>query len=65
MCGFVGFTAVDYDREANQAIVKDMSDRIAHRGPDDEGFFVDDVWIWGFHRRPWGLRDGGVSYRRI
>ena len=42
MCGFVGFTAVDYDRETNQAVIKDMADRIAHRGPDDEGFFVDD-----------------------
>ena len=41
MCGFVGFTAVDYDRETNQAVIKDMADRIAHRGPDDEGFFVD------------------------
>ena len=42
MCGFVGFTAVDYDTDTNKAVVKDMADRIAHRGPDDEGFFVDD-----------------------
>ena len=38
MCGFVGFTAVDYDTDTNKAVVKDMADRIAHRGPDDEGF---------------------------
>ena len=40
MCGFVGFTAVDYDTDTNKAVVKDMADRIAHRGPDDEGFFL-------------------------
>ena len=42
MCGFVGFTTVDYDRAINAETVKDMADRIAHRGPDDEGFFLDD-----------------------
>ena len=50
MCGFVGFTAVDFDRETNKAVVKDMADRIAHRGPDDEGFFVDDDIAMGFRR---------------
>ena len=50
MCGFVGFTAVDYDTETNRAIVKDMADRIIHRGPDDEGFFVDDDIAMGFRR---------------
>ena len=56
MCGFVGFTAVDYDIETNRAIVKDMADRIAHRGPDDEGFFRDREHRDGFspplHHRP-------------
>ena len=32
MCGFVGFTAVDFDEGVNRAIVKDMADRIIHRG---------------------------------
>lgn len=50
MCGFVGFTAVDYDQETNQAVVKDMADRIAHRGPDDEGFYVDGGIAMGFRR---------------
>lgn len=50
MCGFVGFTTVDYSADANRAIVKDMADRIAHRGPDDEGFFVDDGIAMGFRR---------------
>lgn len=50
MCGFVGFTTVDFDEEANRSIVKDMADRIAHRGPDDEGFFVNDRIAMGFRR---------------
>lgn len=50
MCGFVGFTTVDYDSETNRAIVKDMADRIIHRGPDDEGYYVDDSIAMGFRR---------------
>lgn len=50
MRGFVGFTAVDCSRETNRAVVKDMADRIAHRGPDEEGFFVDDDIAMGFRR---------------
>lgn len=50
MCGFVGFTAVDYDTPTNQAIIKDMADRIIHRGPDDEGYFVNDDIAMGFRR---------------
>ena len=42
MCGFVGFTTVDFDEATNRAIVKDMADRIIHRGPDDEGYVVTD-----------------------
>ena len=29
---------------------RDMADRIAHRGPDDEGFFVTDDIAMGFRR---------------
>ncbi|MCL2332092.1 MAG: asparagine synthetase B, partial [Actinomycetia bacterium] len=41
MCGFVGYLDpgnVDYD---HQATIKAMADTIAHRGPDDESYFVD------------------------
>ncbi len=50
MCGFVGFTTVDYAEDVNRAIVKDMADRIIHRGPDDEGYFVNDSIAMGFRR---------------
>lgn len=49
MCGFVGF--VDKNPEnKKKKIIKKMGDLIAHRGPDGEGFFVDDFVALG-HRR--------------
>ena len=37
MCGIVGFTGI---RENRERILKSMTDAIAHRGPDGEGFYV-------------------------
>ena len=39
MCGIVGWVSSDRERQA-AALVKAMADRISHRGPDDEGFFL-------------------------
>ena len=50
MCGFVGFSAVDFDEATNAAIVKDMADRIIHRGPDEDGYFVNNSIAMGFRR---------------
>lgn len=50
MCGFVGFTTVDYDADTNLAIAHDMADRIKHRGPDDDGYYVNDQIAMGFRR---------------
>jgi asparagine synthase (glutamine-hydrolysing) len=48
MCGFAGFFGTgDYDREQ---VVRAMSEKIAHRGPDGEGIYVDDHVALG-HRR--------------
>lgn len=50
MCGvsgFIGRTATDKDRKA---ILKEMMDKIAHRGPDQEGMFVDENVALGFRR---------------
>ena len=49
MCGFVGFIDNKKKNEKNK-IIKQMSDRIAHRGPDGEGFYVDNMIALG-HRR--------------
>ncbi|MCL2619450.1 MAG: asparagine synthase (glutamine-hydrolyzing) [Defluviitaleaceae bacterium] len=45
MCGFTGFTG----RE-NNAVLKAMTDKIAHRGPDGEGYFTADGVNFGFRR---------------
>jgi len=47
MCGIVGFI----DKEKNKdKIIKKMADRIAHRGPDGEGYYTDKLVALG-HRR--------------
>jgi asparagine synthase (glutamine-hydrolysing) len=51
MCGIVGF--VDFGghaRDQAHASVRRMADSIIHRGPDEEGFYVDDFVALG-HRR--------------
>ena len=49
MCGFCGF--VDrLDQKDKNKIIKDMADRIIHRGPDSEGYFTDDRVAMGFRR---------------
>ena len=49
MCGFVGFTVTSsvIDRKK---IIKDMSDTIIHRGPDSEGFYINNNITLGFRR---------------
>lgn len=47
MCGITGF--VSKEKNKNK-IIKKMADRIAHRGPDAEGFYTDDFVALG-HRR--------------
>lgn len=49
MCGIVGF--VDHKSlKEKKTIIKKMAERIKHRGPDDAGYFSDDVISLG-HRR--------------
>lgn len=49
MCGFVGYlsSSTEYDR---LSVVTEMADIIAHRGPDSDGYFVDEVAALGFRR---------------
>jgi len=47
MCGFVGYVN---KKEKEQKIIKAMSDMIAHRGPDDEKYYVDDLVAFGYRR---------------
>ena len=50
MCGFVGMFNNSSDRDENQRIIKAMADKIAHRGPDQDDYFVDDQVSLGFRR---------------
>lgn len=49
MCGLNGWFNVD-GSPADLAAVRRMRDRLAHRGPDDEGEFVDGPLAFGFRR---------------
>jgi asparagine synthase (glutamine-hydrolysing) len=49
MCGFVGFStnSIDIDK---QSVIQEMMNTIGHRGPDSDGYFVDDNVTLGFRR---------------
>jgi asparagine synthase (glutamine-hydrolysing) len=49
MCGLSGFVCLD-QRPADPAIVRRMTATLRHRGPDDEGYYVDGPVALG-HRR--------------
>ena len=49
MCGFVGFVGKQ-SKEKKRKIIKDMSDMIVHRGPDSDGYYIDDNVALGFRR---------------
>jgi asparagine synthase (glutamine-hydrolysing) len=50
MCGIAGYIYLDKEKQASREIAKRMTDVIAHRGPDGEGFFIDKNLALG-HRR--------------
>ena len=49
MCGIAGIIYRD-NRKVNKEEIKKITDIIAHRGPDDEGFYFGDNFAFG-HRR--------------
>lgn len=49
MCGIVG--SINFrEAPADKDLIKRMADTMAHRGPDDAGFFFDDHVSFGFRR---------------
>lgn len=48
MCGISG--AIGFDSSQGASIIQKMNERLQHRGPDDEGFFVENKVAFG-HRR--------------
>ena len=47
MCGIAGYIST---KKPTKKVIKAMTDRIIHRGPDGEGFYLDDHCALG-HRR--------------
>lgn len=56
MCGLVGFVSKDKNK---RKIIKDMADIIVHRGPDSDGYYVDNDIALGFRRLSIIDLDGG------
>jgi asparagine synthase (glutamine-hydrolysing) len=50
MCGICGKLNFDRDNEVSQALLKAMADSIAHRGPDDDGYYFAGQIGLGFRR---------------
>ena len=50
MCGIVGYMDLRRERPAEQSVVMNMADKVAHRGPDSFGYFVDGSTALGFRR---------------
>lgn len=53
MCGFVGFwNPRDFNPDEARSLIKRMTDTIIHRGPDDEGYYIDNdaALALGFRR---------------
>ncbi|MFZ2523264.1 MAG: asparagine synthase (glutamine-hydrolyzing), partial [Minisyncoccia bacterium] len=48
MCGVTGI--IDKNLENKESVIQKMTDRIAHRGPDDQGFFIDRNVALGMRR---------------
>ena len=53
MCGIVGFFNHDYSGPLDATLLDRMSSSVKHRGPDDQGQYVD---------RPSGV---GIGHRRL
>ena len=55
MCGICGW--VDWRSEADEAVVRRMIARLAHRGPDGEGFWRDPTGVAALGHRRLGVLD--------
>jgi len=50
MCGICGKIYFDHSRAVNKSELKGMTDLLVHRGPDDEGFYINRNIGLGFRR---------------
>lgn len=59
MCGIVGFYKEELENK--EEIIKKMADKIKHRGPDGEGFYIDNKIALGHRRLSIIDIDGGTQ----
>ncbi len=59
MCGFVGFLNEEANDAENNKVIRDMADKIVHRGPDMDDYYVDGDVSLGFRRLSIIDLDGG------
>lgn len=50
MCGICGVYNYRFDKPVDEALLRSMSAQIVHRGPDDDGFYVDGALGLGMRR---------------
>ncbi len=50
MCGINGLIYLNKERRVSPAVLKEMSDTIYHRGPDDDGYYIQQNVGLGFRR---------------
>ncbi|MBF0210833.1 MAG: asparagine synthase (glutamine-hydrolyzing) [Desulfamplus sp.] len=50
MCGINGILHFESDRQVAPELIKAMSDKLIHRGPDDDGIYTDGALGLGFRR---------------
>ena len=50
MCGICGVISNNIQQEERNALVRETSSKIFHRGPDDDGFFSDDLCTLSMRR---------------
>ncbi|NMB15324.1 MAG: asparagine synthase (glutamine-hydrolyzing) [Gallicola sp.] len=48
MCGIIGY--IHKDKEYDPQVIKNMTEKIIHRGPDSSGFYENDDISFGFRR---------------
>src|SRR5713226_408090 len=50
MCGICGIVNFDRIELADRSVIAKMTETLAHRGPDDDGYFVEGPVALGFRR---------------
>lgn len=61
MCGIAGIIDLHADREIDRGALRRMTDALAHRGPDGEGFFIEPGAGFGHRRLAIIDREGGAQ----